>query len=432
MSSNSPVTKLSSTSLATGFGHHYRPTRQRVLDAFTHGVIALDTNVLLNVLRYTPAARRDLLKVFRDIAERCFIPHQVALEYNRNRVKAVAERRDELEAVTEKVGAIKRDVKGLVTGFEKRSTLRASDVRVLTSAVDAFVSALEEAERSAFDQYDLNPDRMVGQVDEWTAQLQEIFDGRVAPQPSGEIRAVDVNEATRRHQEKVAPGYKDQNQGDYLWWAEALRFPELRGKPLLVVSDDIGKGDWLYEERGFSIGPYPVLIDDVAKAGGTDLVLLTTENLLELVGEANPEQSVSGDTIDESKKVLASRAVTWTRVAFEQLLFELRDEGYADRADVIMKASEYGGFIPREDVYGTIGQDEDDRSLRHFATPVVRLQGRFVRAGVLGSGAADALVAVYEGAGKTTGYQVPPEFADFYFDDLEPDPDASPGGKDWD
>ncbi|WP_354570546.1 PIN-like domain-containing protein [Glaciihabitans sp. UYNi722] len=390
----------------------------------------MDANVLLNVLRYTPSARKELLRVLAEVAERCFVPHQIAVEYNRNRVKVVADRHKELQDIAEEVAGIKRSVRTVVNGFKNRSTLRSKDVPALEESVTDFLAALENAYEDALQQYDLEPDRLVGTIDEWTANLDVILTGHVAARPSAELLEADVLEAEKRHNESIAPGFKDQNKGDYLWWAETLRHPGLRGRALLVISDDTAKGDWVLEERGIGVGPHPVLIEDVMSAGGTDLVLLTTRDLLQLVGEVDPQRGVSGDTLDESEKVLASRNVEWDEAAYKWLLTQLSIEGYDDRVEAITTAATADGFVDREEIYRILGSDEDARSLRHFATPVLRLKKLLVRDGMLSPASAEALSAVYDGPGKTIGYQVPAEFQGFS-NHFEPDPDDMPGGKDW-
>lgn len=416
MSVESAAVAQSLQSLTSGFGHHYRPERARVVKAFNTGLIVFDTNVLLNVLRYTPSARRELLVVLKDLAHRCFVPYQVAVEYNRNRVRVVADRQTELQNISDEVDEINKSVRTVLNGFRNRSTLRASDVPALEKSVTDFLAALQSAHEEALRQYDLEPDQLVGRVDEWTSELDSILAGHVASRPSDDLLKADAEEAERRHRDSVAPGFKDANKGDYLWWAETLRHPKLPGGAVLVISDDSAKGDWVYEERGIGVGPQPVLIDDVQKAGGTDLVLLTTRDLLRLVGEIDPQRGVSGETLDESEKILAARDVRWDQRTYERLLTQLSEEGYDDRVEAITTAAAAGGIVSRGEIYRILGSNEDSRSLRHFATPVHRFRKQLVRDGLLSSNSAEALSAVYDGPGNTIGYEVPPEFLSFSTD----------------
>lgn len=75
--------------LTDGFDQYYRPDSEREKRAFDGGLIVLDANVLLHVLRYSPTAREELLGVIEVVADRCLIPHQVDEEE-----ASVAERPD--------------------------------------------------------------------------------------------------------------------------------------------------------------------------------------------------------------------------------------------------------------------------------------------------------------------------------------------------
>ena len=399
-------------SLTSGFEYYFRPDQDRVRMAFKSGLIVLDTNVLLNVLRYSPSARRELLQVLADVAERCFVPHQVAFEYNRNRVQVVSDRRVELDGIAQEVLAIRGDLRILVNKLTRRQTLSSPDAERLEEAVTVFFAALADAQAEAAGKYDLKPEAIVGRKDEWTERLEVILANRVADKPSDEVLAIDRAEGERRKSEKLAPGFKDKENGDYLWWAETLRHPSLSGRALLVVSDDAAKGDWRFEVQGFAIGPHPILAEDVAKAGGTDLILLTTPELLQLVGNLSPNK-VSEETLAESTKVLTALQTSWTFEAYVELLDSIRQSRYPERADVVVGAASQGGFIKREDVYEILGTDEDTRTLRHVVTPVQSVTRDLIARGLLDSEVEDALWAEYEGPGKAVGYSTPSVFTDF-------------------
>lgn len=119
-------------------------------------------------------------------------------------------------------------------------------------------------------------------------------------------------------------------------------------------------------------GPHRVLTEDVLRAGGTDLVLLTTGDLLRLAEQTGASR-VSDETIAESEKVLADRRPPWTLLGYAELLRALERAGYHSRVEVIRGAAQQGGHLPRSQVYRFIGATEDECSLRQFATPVQRL-----------------------------------------------------------
>ncbi|MFB7363267.1 PIN-like domain-containing protein, partial [Streptomyces hydrogenans] len=79
------------SSFLAGFEGMWR----RPLSDYEKGVkeylVTLDTNVLLNLYRFTPQARNELLSVLRTLQDRLWVSHQVTKEYYSRRMTAVNE-----------------------------------------------------------------------------------------------------------------------------------------------------------------------------------------------------------------------------------------------------------------------------------------------------------------------------------------------------
>lgn len=398
--------------LTDDFGHYYKPAPDDERRAFDDGLIVLDANVLLHVLRYSSHARDELLRVIESIGTRCFVPHQVAAEYNLNRVSVVAARHKELAEAEGGVDEIRVKFRALIGRIRDRRIVSGEIAQKLDGTASSVIAEFNSAVADAMTNYDLSAPSMVGQVDQWTERLATALRGRVAAAPTEELRQADLKEAKRRREEKLAPGFKDEEGGDYLWWAEVLRHPGLRDRPLLVVSDDVAKGDWVFEQHGVSIGPHEILISDVIKAGGRGVWLATTHKLLRLA-EDSGLTDVSASTLAESERLLDVSTPAWTLEGYTALLSALENESYLGRARVIRAAAARNGYLDREAVYEIAQLDVADRSLRQFATPVQRLTRRLTGAGVAVAGVKEALEAQYDGPGKAIGYSVPAEFVEF-------------------
>lgn len=401
-----------SRNLTDGFGHYYRAGPERIEAAFRTGLIVLDTNVLLHLLRYSPSARDELVGVIEAIAYRCFVPHQIALEYNRSRVSVVVGRQKELTGAADEIDSIRSASTELVKRLRKRRMLPLAEVQHLEESVAKFMGALDAASAEAAEQYDLDPTGLVGRLDPWTMRLTKALEGRVGDRPDDEVLSEDEKESSRRRRERLAPGFKDDAGGDYLWWAEVMRYPELKGRPLVIVSDDTGKDDWLFKEHGITVGPQSVLIDDAIGAGATDLALLPTSELLRLAETIGVSQ-VSESTIVESEQAQTPRRVDWTLVGYVELINMLERDSFVMRAKVVRAAARNGGSLSRHEVYRIAGISEEERSLRQFATPVQRLSGYLLETGAVPNGVGDPLRADYDGPGKAIGYSVPAEFIEF-------------------
>jgi hypothetical protein len=73
------------------FPGFYRPTQEEFDKLWKEALFILDANVLLNLYRYPKSARDELLQVLSQISDRLWVPHQAALEFQRNRPIVLAD-----------------------------------------------------------------------------------------------------------------------------------------------------------------------------------------------------------------------------------------------------------------------------------------------------------------------------------------------------
>ena len=69
----------------------YRPSEEEFVDIWKNCIFIFDANVLLNLYRYPKETKEEFIRVIEGIVERVWLPHQAALEYQRNRLTVIAE-----------------------------------------------------------------------------------------------------------------------------------------------------------------------------------------------------------------------------------------------------------------------------------------------------------------------------------------------------
>ncbi|MFI5916087.1 PIN-like domain-containing protein [Dactylosporangium sp. NPDC051541] len=84
------------------------PDRDRTARLLKEGLVVVDTNVLLDAYRYTQAARLELFSALKALGDRLWIPHQVALEFHRNRLTVIASHGDAYSEVVKTVGDFRK------------------------------------------------------------------------------------------------------------------------------------------------------------------------------------------------------------------------------------------------------------------------------------------------------------------------------------
>src|SRR5579864_6011430 len=69
---------------------YYRPTPIEFRKLWDKCIFVPDANVLLNLYRYSEETRNKLIDILQKIADRLWVPHQAALEYQQNRLQVIS------------------------------------------------------------------------------------------------------------------------------------------------------------------------------------------------------------------------------------------------------------------------------------------------------------------------------------------------------
>lgn len=272
---------------------------------FASALIVLDTNVLLSLYEYTPAAREDVLRALERVKARLWLPHQVGLEFVRGRHRVLDTRSRALKAapntINQKLGeaqqaiiAARRTVQELLVRYGRDdAAANALDEQITDKAIQKLLAPwrgklLDHV--SELKAHDLKPTTL-GSSDEVLRRVAELFGERLASQPHPETIRRRVEEAaTYRYPNRIPPGFSDTDKdtplrsaGDYLMWEELIEHVarQTSVSRVLFVSADL-KEDW-YEpaEPGRGSRPWPMLAEELHRRSGAELRVETPQQFLE-------------------------------------------------------------------------------------------------------------------------------------------------------
>jgi hypothetical protein len=71
------------------FPGYYPPTEEELSLLWNTCIFVLDANVLLNLYRYTEVTSGELVGILTQISDRLWVPHQAALEYQKERLTVI-------------------------------------------------------------------------------------------------------------------------------------------------------------------------------------------------------------------------------------------------------------------------------------------------------------------------------------------------------
>lgn len=140
------------------------PSKKEKQELWEKAVFVFDTNVLLNLYRYSAKTRNSLLNAFESFTGRIWIPYQVACEYMRKRCEVIYE-------TVQRYDQFKKEAESFTGKAVETLRLTSNDEEV------------SELKRYLFKWLDSNKERNLlvlnPEEDEILEKILKIFDGKV-------------------------------------------------------------------------------------------------------------------------------------------------------------------------------------------------------------------------------------------------------------
>jgi hypothetical protein len=208
------------------------------------------------------------------LSQRLWLPHHVALEFQRGRVGEIATQKNRFNQVKaiahETSNTLQKKLDDLQLR-ERHSTIDPDKlIKSVEGAVKRFEKKLDDLDK---EQPHVNDDDPIRE------KIDLLFTGRVGPELEQESLDTIFKEGAERYQRMMPPGYSDKPKeneddhefeyggrvyrreyGDLILWKQLLQECQQRKvTDVLFVTDD-DKEDWWWRPSGRTIGPRPELV----------------------------------------------------------------------------------------------------------------------------------------------------------------------------
>lgn len=237
----------------------------------TDGLIAVDANVLLHLYRLTPDVRKDVLALFGRIGERLWIPHQVGLEFHRNRLTVIREQEQTEQKLRTAVDETADRLDQVVNGFRDHPAI---DKAALRSIIDAGFAEIRTYLDAATTGSYLSVQAAM-RSDKVLDSITALFAGKVG-EPYSDDRMRELEAVAKdRFEQLIPPGYADKKKdgnrdcGDYILWRQLLDEAAERKVPVVFITND-QKEDWYRRIHGLTTGPRFELVNEMQQEAGVD------------------------------------------------------------------------------------------------------------------------------------------------------------------
>ncbi|MCF4100040.1 PIN domain-containing protein [Gillisia sp. M10.2A] len=278
------------------FPGYSRKTEEEINEIWENGIICFDANVLLNLYRYSNETRETLLNLIGKFKDKIWLPHQSALEYNRNRYEVIADQEKAYKEFTEKISQIQKDLqstskppflseevhKSLNKVFEKvssevdESILKYSDFLKNDPIYDTISSLFEKRITDCYD----------------SKRLEEIY-----------------KEGEERYNKKIPPGYEDaknkegnRKYGDLIIWKQIIDKAKELKKSIILITDE-RKTDWWWKIKdGRNMGPRQELVEELYNQAESNFHMYSSERFLSY-GQGFLQEQVNKKALEEIQEM---------------------------------------------------------------------------------------------------------------------------------
>lgn len=296
------------------FPGFYPPSGNELDELWTTGTIVLDANTLLNLYRYTDETRQEFISVLQSSKERVWLPYQVGLEFQRNRLEVIDQQAAAYDSVIKALRNAESSISTELMRHKRHSSLPAQEMLEKYRAATEPISKDLEAAR---DQHCANAPQSPDSDSIWKT-ISELYEGRVGEQFSHDELEELFNEGKLRYADEIPPGYADKKKGepgcygDLVIWREILRHAAARSCSVIFVTDD-GKEDWWRIAHGRTLGPRVELVEEFAReTGGKRIHFYTPERFLRYANE-RLSAKVSDASLGEVERISTSQTDTYVR-----------------------------------------------------------------------------------------------------------------------
>lgn len=324
------------------FPGYFPPTSKEVNRLWENCLFTLDTNILLNLYRYSDATRNEFIKILNAIKDRLWLPHRAAQEYFENRLIVISQQEKAYDEALKTIQTLQADL----SNARQHPFISDKLMQKLTPVLEEVVKELTSTKVTHVTRTS---------SDEIQKAIGDLFNGRVGPTYSDEQLESIAKEGEDRYARKAPPGYKDDGKeeetssaatnyrkyGDLIVWRQIIDRATEAKKGVIFVNDD-KKEDWWLIFRGKTLGPRPELIEEFLCKTGQGFYMYQADRFLEYAAE-HLKQKITPESMDEIRDLRKSdlaRKVEMLKLQEEELKLQECEMKHRDEASHMLRRIE--------------------------------------------------------------------------------------------
>jgi len=274
------------------FPGYCKKSENEIKKIWENGIILFDTNVLLNLYRYSDSTRDTILDLISKFSKQIYLPHQAGLEYNRNRYEVIAEQEKAYKEFLDKITQIQKDLQST----NKPPFLSTKIDKNLNSVFEDVSTEVQDSIQKYCDF--LKDDPIYNKI-------SELFENRITEPFTKEKLDEIYKEGDERYKMKIPPGFEDEKTkdgnrkfGDLILWKQVIEKAKELKKDVILITDE-RKIDWWWKIKdGRNMGPRQELTEEIKNQAQVEFHMYSSERFLSY-GQSFLKEQINQQALDE-------------------------------------------------------------------------------------------------------------------------------------
>lgn len=298
------------------FPGYYLYTDDEFKNLWEQGTFILDTNFILDLYRLPQETTKEIWDILKRVSNRLWIPHHVALEYQRNRLNTISTLNKSIDEFDKLIKNIPNNLKSDIDKIrhpEINAETAMTKLNFDLGEIQKYINKIRQTQINVTD------------IDKIRSNFDSIIQDNIGSSPNQEWLNNIFEEGKERYKHSVPPGYKDQNKnkkgnedtffyggnkyiskfGDLIIWKQIIDFAKENNLEHIILLTNDSKSDWwnkVDSDKPKTIGPAPNLLKEIKDEAGVNCFWIYKTSGLLKYSQKYFQFSLSPDLVSKTEE----------------------------------------------------------------------------------------------------------------------------------
>lgn len=226
--------------------------------------IVLDTNVILDLARYSLYTSKNILEIFNKCTDLIWIPNQVFKEYIKNKYNVFGNLRKRYSSFEKNlltiIDASEKKLENVLQNSYKYkyfgNKILSNDILKKIEEFREIITSYKDTVGTEYDEITSNSAEIIKNIEKFISDLET--NKQIGKKISFNEQLKIIKEGELRYKYKLPPGFKDDKKegiekfGDLFIWKEILKLPTNKNTNNIIFVTNDEKNDWWNkDEHGY-------------------------------------------------------------------------------------------------------------------------------------------------------------------------------------